>query len=145
MVWTASPIDAQVVRGSVVVVQLTARIDEGWHLYSISQGPGGPIRTQITVAPGQPFALADTVGGPIVTKRFDPNFGMSVETYDAHATFRVPVRVAATAPPGPAHLALTARFQTCNATLCLPPHTEKLSLPLTISAAIVRPLSPRSS
>lgn len=140
VVWSASPASAPVARGGVVVVHLTARIDGGWHMYSITQGPGGPIPTQIAVAPGQPFALADTVGGPVVTKRFDPNFGISVETYDALATFAVPIRVAPTAPTGSTSVALTARFQTCNAKLCLPPHTEKLSVPVTISAAIARPV-----
>jgi len=143
VVWSAAPASTPVARGAVVVVHLTARIDDGWHMYSITQGPGGPIRTRIAVAPGQPFALADSVGGPVVTKRFDPNFGISVETYDAQATFAVPIRVAAAAPPGPANVGLTARFQTCNATLCLPPHTEKLSVPITISTAVARPVSSR--
>jgi thiol:disulfide interchange protein DsbD len=141
VVWSVAPVTSPVVRGAVMVVHLTARIDDGWHMYSITQGPGGPIRTQITVPTGQPFALADTIGGPVVVKRFDPNFGINVEMYDSRATFAVPVRVLATAAPGPASLALTARFQTCNATLCLPPHTEKLALPITISAATVRAAS----
>jgi hypothetical protein len=79
--------------------------------------------------------LADSVKGPVATKRFDPNFGLNVETYDAQATFAVPVRVAADAPRGATNLTLTARFQTCNATLCLPPHTERVAVPITISAA----------
>ena len=135
VVWSVTAPTTAVARGAVVIVHLTARIDGGWHMYSLTQGPGGPVPAKITVAPGQPFTLADTVKGPAATKRFDPNFGLNVETYDAQATFAVPVRVGADAPRGPANISLSARFQTCNATLCLPPHSEHVTVPITISAA----------
>jgi DsbC/DsbD-like thiol-disulfide interchange protein len=144
VVWSASLTPATIVRGAVVVVHLTARIDEGWHLYSITQGPGGPIPTRIAVAPDQPFALAETIKGPAAIKQFDPNFGIGVETYDAQATFAVPVRVAPDAPLGASTLGLTARFQTCNATLCLPPHTERISVPIVIAPTTARTASSRS-
>jgi DsbC/DsbD-like thiol-disulfide interchange protein len=132
VVWSVLAPSGAVPRGAVVVVQVTARINGGWHVYSLTQGPGGPVPAHISVAPGQPFTLADTVKGPAATKRFDPNFGLDVETYDSQATFAVPVRVAVDAPRGPTNLTLNARFQTCNATLCLPPHTEHLTVPITI-------------
>jgi Disulphide bond corrector protein DsbC len=135
VVWSVSAPTTAVPRGAVVIVRMTARIDGGWHMYSLTQGPGGPVPAKITVPPGQPFTLADTVKGPAATKRFDPNFGLNVETYDEQATFAVPVRIAADAPRGPTNIALTARFQTCNATLCLPPHTERVTVPITISSA----------
>jgi DsbC/DsbD-like thiol-disulfide interchange protein len=135
VIWTVSPVSQPIVRGAVVSIHLTARINDGWHLYSISQGPGGPTRTVINVAPDQPFTLADTVTGPAVIKRFDPNFGMSVETYDREATFTVPVRVSADARPGTATVNITARFQSCNATLCMPPHTDHLAVPISIATA----------
>ena len=134
VVWSALAPSGAVARGAVVVIQVTARIDGGWHVYSLTQGPGGPVPAHITVASGQPFTLADTVKGPAATKRFDPNFGLEVETYDSQATFVVPVRVAADAPRGPTNLTLNARFQTCNATLCLPPHTEHLTVPITVGS-----------
>jgi hypothetical protein len=135
VVWSVLAPTTAIPRGAVVIVHLTARIDGGWHMYSLTQGPGGPVPAKITVPAGQPFTLADTVKGPAATKRFDPNFGLNVETYDAQATFAVPIRVAADAPRGPANIALSARFQTCTATLCLPPHTERVTVPITISAA----------
>lgn len=135
VIWSATAPTTPIARGSVVIVRLTARIDGGWHVYSLTQGPGGPVPARISVPPGQPFTLADSVKGPPATKRFDPNFGLAVETYDAQATFDVPVRVATDAPRGATSLAIAARFQTCNATLCLPPHTERVTVPITISAA----------
>src|SRR4051812_24979979 len=34
-------------------VKLVADIQSGWHLYSITQEPGGPVPTRITVVEGQ--------------------------------------------------------------------------------------------
>ena len=45
VVWTASASPAAVAPGATTTIQLKARIDQGWHVYSISQGPGGPIPT----------------------------------------------------------------------------------------------------
>ena len=135
VVWSASGPSGPVARGTVMVVHLTARIDGGWHVYSLTQPPGGPVPARISVAPDQPFTLAQPIVGPTVDKRFDPNFGINVETYDAQATFAVPIRIAPSAPRGHTSVALTARFQTCNATLCLPPRTERLTVPITMAAA----------
>jgi thiol:disulfide interchange protein DsbD len=128
--------------GTVVNIELHARIDSGWHMYALTQGPGGPIRTQISVAPHQAFSLADSVRGPAPTKRFDPNFGINVDTYDQYVSFVVPIRVAATARPGQDSVRVNARFQTCDATLCLPPHTETLTVPIMIGTA--RPIHART-
>ena len=135
VVWTASAAPAPVAPGATMTIQLKARIDQGWHVYSISQGPGGPIPTRIALAPGQPFELVGTVQGPRPDTRFDSNFGINVETYDDLATFALTVRVGANARPGTDTLAIKARFQTCNASLCLPPHTETLLLPVTVARA----------
>jgi DsbC/DsbD-like thiol-disulfide interchange protein len=134
--WTAAPVAAHVVSpGASVQVRLTAVIDHGWHIYSITQGPGGPIPMRVALATGQPFGLADAVHGPRPTKRFDPNFGIDVETYDDTATFTLVVRVASDAAAGSDTLAIKARYQACSATLCLPPRTETVLTALTVARA----------
>jgi DsbC/DsbD-like thiol-disulfide interchange protein len=135
VIWTAAASPAAVAPGGTTTVQLKARIDQGWHVYSISQGPGGPIPTRIALAPGQPFELIGAVRGPAPETRFDSNFGINVETYDDLATFALTVRVGADARPGTDTLAIKARFQTCNASLCLPPHTETVLVPVTVARA----------
>ena len=134
VVWTAAPTWTDpVAPGATVTVRLSARINPGWHLYSITQGPGGPVATRIELAPGQPFVLGGAVDGSAPVTRFDANFGIEVQMYDGSATFTVPFRVAREALPGPAMVTLTARYQACNATLCMPPHTDKVTVPLTVS------------
>ena len=41
-------------------------------------------------------------------------------------TFTVPVRVDRAAPVGSDTVVVSARYQACNATLCLPPQTAKV-------------------
>lgn len=136
VVWTAtSSSTAPVAPGATTTIDLKAEIDQGWHVYSISQGPGGPIPTRIVLPPGQPFELVGTVRGPAPSTRFDSNFGIKVETYDDQATFGLIVRVAADARPGTDTLTIKARFQTCNASLCLPPRTETILAPVTVARA----------
>ena len=144
VVWTATASSAAPVAQGATI-DLKAQIDQGWHVYSISQGPGGPIPTRIVLAPGQPFDLIGTVRGPAPATRFDSNFGINVETYDDRAAFGLIVHVAADARVGTDTVTIKARFQTCNASLCLPPRTETILVPVTVIRAAKRVATPSAS
>jgi thiol:disulfide interchange protein DsbD len=124
---------APAAQGTTISVKLSAKVRDGWHLYSISQGPGGPIPTKIDVEKGQSFTLGGTVRGPVPVKRMDQNFGIEVEMYDGPVAFTVPVQVARDAQPGAAEVIVTARYQACDATLCMPPYTERIRVPITVT------------
>ncbi len=125
----------EVEQGAEVAAHLSATIDPGWHVYSLTQGPGGPIALRITVAPGQPFTLQSVPTGPAPRTEFDPNFGITAEEYEEHAAFTVPVAVGGAAPVGRDSIVVRARYQACNASLCLPPRTENLAVPVTVAVA----------
>jgi len=126
---------ASVEAGDKFTAQVTAQIQSGWHLYSITQGAGGPIPTRITVPDGQPFKLAGSVSGPRPRVEMDPNFQIKTETHEGSAAFRVPLVVMADSPSGAQTLNINVRFQACNDTMCLPPRTLKLNTPMTLVAA----------
>jgi DsbC/DsbD-like thiol-disulfide interchange protein len=67
--------------------------------------------------------------------RPDPNFGINVETYDRAVTFVLPIRVATTTPAGAGTVTVTARYQACNATLCLPPQTARVPVPIVVGGS----------
>jgi DsbC/DsbD-like thiol-disulfide interchange protein len=136
--WSAVAPKAPVAPGSTVQVALVATIDNGWHLYSTTQPPGGPLPTRITVAQSPLFDASGAVSFPKPIVTADPNFGINVETYDQSVTFTVPVRIAANARPGVDTVAIQARFQACNAQLCLPPRTQTISVPVTVRAGVGR-------
>src|SRR4051812_32663822 len=70
--------------GSKFEVKLVATIPSEpvvWHLYSITQPPGGPIATTISVGPSSTFRQAGTIIGSTPDIADDPNFGMMTETH----------------------------------------------------------------
>jgi thiol:disulfide interchange protein len=121
--------------GSTFRVQLTARMDEGWHLYSITQPPGGPIATRVSVSKGQPVTLAGTIDAPEPRVVFDQNFGMDTELYDGEASFGIPLKLAADARAGALKIAVETYFQACNDQFCLPPRTVKAEIEILVGGA----------
>ena len=103
-------------------VELTARIDPGWHLYSLSQDPKGPRPTLIEVRDG--FRLAGKIQTPAPSVELDPTLDVEVSYYEDEVTFAIPV-VRARSDAKSARIAVT--FQTCNAQRCLPPRTIELT------------------
>ncbi|PYS86014.1 MAG: hypothetical protein DMF62_17335 [Acidobacteria bacterium] len=128
---------AGVPAGGKGLAKINASIGAGWHMYSITQGAGGPIPTRITLAEG-PFALG-RISGTKPAVKLDPNFGINTESYSGNATFNVPFTVNADAPTGDSALNINVRYQVCNDTVCMPPKTLKASAALTITGSVAAP------
>lgn len=126
---------AKVKPGEKLTAQISASIGGGWHMYSVTQGAGGPIPTRITVADGSVFKAAGGASGSSPKREMDPNFGIMTEFYTGSASFSIPVSVDASAPTGSQTLTINVRYQVCNDTNCLPPKTIKVSAPVEIIAA----------
>ncbi len=112
-----------------------ARIEAGWHLYSLTQPPGGPIKTTISVTESSSFVQAGEVRQPEPQVQFDPNFGINAEFFDGNIDFLVPVQVKPGVSEGEEDLQVQVRFMVCSDTLCLPPQTHTLSAPVIVEAA----------
>lgn len=130
--WQIETAALQVTPGQKVTVKLTAELDHGWHIYSLTQGEGGPTPTQISMPAGQPFTLAGKVIGGEPQSNFDENFGIQVEQYEETTSFTVPVAVASKVDGSVTAIKIDALFQACTASLCLPPQTTQLSVPVTL-------------
>jgi thiol:disulfide interchange protein len=116
--------------GDSIKVQLTADIDEGWHLYALDQPAGGPIPTTIKIADGSPFAIDGEITSPKPTIKADPNFivddkPIDTKFFERTASFNIQAK--ATADTSADALALNVRFQLCNDKFCLPPKTLKVT------------------
>ncbi len=107
-----------------VQLRLNATMDAGWYIYSLTQPPGGPMRTTVALAPGGPLVQAGDVKAPRPTRHLDPSFGFDLETYPGAVAFGIPAQPA----PGIGAVAAQVRFQACNDRICLPPHTETVPL-----------------
>lgn len=135
--WTVEAPKGAVAPGGKVDVKLTAQLGFGWHIYSLTQGEGGPTPTSITLPKDQPFSLAGKIVSDKPDSKFDENFGIQVESHEESVNFTLPVKVAKTAGANakaafPKEIKVEAQFQACTASLCLPPETVALSVPVTV-------------
>ena len=121
--------------GKKFEAKITAKIEDGWHVYGLTKIPSGPIPTQITVDQGQPFTLSGEIASPVPTVDRDSAFGVEVEFYQGDAEFTLPIKVDAKARPGKRQLAVSIRFQVCSGSMCLRPQTVKLTAPVTIRSS----------
>jgi DsbC/DsbD-like thiol-disulfide interchange protein len=119
--------------GEPFTVQLTATIENRWHLYATEQAEGGPTPTRIFLPGDQPFEQAGSIEAEEPKTELDPNFNLMTGYYEEQAVFTLPVKVAAKASPGKSELRISASFQTCSDELCLPPKTVKLAVAVNIA------------
>ena len=119
--WTLTTVSGPgvVAPGSKVWLQLKATVQAGWHLYSPTTPPGGPIITQIGLA-SNPNVSASTLYRPQPVRRLDQNFGIDTETYTGETKFLFEVTSTASAS-GTAAIDATIRYQVCSDVKCLPP------------------------
>lgn len=130
--WTLAKTPASATAGQTFRIQLTATIEAGWHVYSVSQPPP-PIATRISLPKGQPFTLDGVVDAPAPHVAFDAGFGIDTESYAESAVFTLPIKVSAQAS-GRQVLRVQAYYQTCNDKFCLPPKTVTLETPIDVKA-----------
>lgn len=122
-------------------VTITAAIESGWHLYSLTQPSGGPRPTRITIDETGPFKADGKPTQPKPKVAADPNFSIPgqppfmTETFDGRAVFTLPVKVAADAPTGAQKLVVKFYFQVCDDQQCLPPRTKPIEVDVMIAAA----------
>src|SRR5581483_11165461 len=132
--WSVKVKNAQLKPGEHFVAEVSATIGSGWHVYSISQAPGGPIPTAISVPQNPAASLTSPITGPKPEKVFDPNFQMETEFYEDSASFKLPLVVKPNAS-AEAKLPVDVYYQTCNDHTCLPPTRLQLTAALKIAAA----------
>lgn len=123
--WTASVAKSTATSASVA---LTATIQDGWHVYALSQPPGGPTPLRITIPATAPFTLQAPVAETKVTRHDDPTFKMEAVYYLSAINLNVEVKKQGST--GADAVPIDVRFQACNDRLCLPPYTAHLTAEL---------------
>jgi len=130
--WSLAVEPATAAPGGHVLARMTAKMDEGWHLYALSVPPP-IIATKITLE-DNPAVESYKIYSPKPHTAFDQNFGFNLDTFEKEAVFLVDVQLAKNAPAGPLELTAKARYQTCNNKSCLPPRTVSAAATLTVAA-----------
>ena len=139
---TPAPLSA--LPGVPMRVDLRARIEWGWHLYSLTQPPGGPRPTRIALLDSSIFVLDSAVVVPPPDSIPDQSFGIMTEVYDDSVTFTLPLKMRQGAKIGVHLLRAAVTFQTCTGRICLPLRTDTVSTPIRVTARSKPRSAPRA-
>ncbi|HEX2692414.1 MAG TPA: protein-disulfide reductase DsbD N-terminal domain-containing protein [Gemmatimonadaceae bacterium] len=112
--------------GRSTPLTLEAQIAQGWHIYSLSQKPGGPIPLSIRLIASDDAVVRGLIKAPQPESQFDKNFGIETQLYSGTPRFTIEVAVPSRAHSGIRNIQFGARYQVCSETLCLPPRTDTL-------------------
>ena len=132
--WSAKVEPGEIKAGGKGTLKLTINLDEGWHVYSLTQPPP-PRALKLKLEDNDIFTQAGNAAQPKPKVKFDPNFQIDTETFDGSATFSIPFAVASTAAPGPQKVAAKVTFQVCDSERCLRPKTITVESDVKIAAA----------
>lgn len=136
--WTLTPAATRVPPGAEFAAALELKLDEPWHMYSMTTPRGGPIITTI-VLEDHPAVASWQIYYPPPARKFDPNFGIEAETYEKQAVFQFLIRLRPDAPAGPAELTARMRYQLCTDKECLPPRRITASTQIEIAPGAPAP------
>ena len=142
--WSAKLEPGTVKQGAKAKLVVTAKLDPGWHLYSLNQGPP-PRATKIALDEGSEFLPDGAVSAPPAKKAFDPNFQIDTETYEGSVSFSIPIKAKPDAVVGATKASAKVTFQVCNDTTCLRPTTKSFDAEGTIVAGAALNSSPTPS
>ena len=123
----------EIVSGRTVPLTIQATIVKGWHIYSLTQKPGGPIPLRLELLGAADVLVRGVIKAPTPERVFDKNFGIETELYSGTPRFTIPVGVPGRSLTGLRKFQVAARYQVCSETLCLPPRTDKLDVALRIT------------
>lgn len=117
-----------------VVVELTATVEQGWHIYATRlENELGPIPTTIRFQQNDAWVPMGGIVEPAPEEVFDPNFEMQVRYHSGAPVFAQHFKN----PSGANVLSGEVEFMVCNDKTCLPPEVVKFSID--VSAADVKP------
>ena len=132
--WTvvggSSPRD--IVSGRTVPITVQAEIAKGWHIYSLTQKPGGPIPLRLQLVGGPDVVVRGVIKAPKPERTFDKNFGIETELYSGSPRFTIPVGVSGRSS-GIRKFQVAARYQVCSDKLCLPPRVDSVGASVRIA------------
>jgi thiol:disulfide interchange protein DsbD len=111
--------------GDRFTAKLTAEIDPGWHIYSLTTPDGGPFRTVIEVPEGQSFKIAGKIAAPSPDVEHSAAFGVDVESYGGSVVFTVPLEAVKPIARG-TKVALAITYQACTEENCMLPKTSRV-------------------
>ena len=109
--------------GPAGILELDAKIAPDWHLYSITQPPGGPLRTKLEVQANPPLELTGAwkASQPAKVRRVPEYPGVDLEEHSDKITWTAPVKLPSGVDPAKYAIRVKLSGLTCRDNdSCLP-------------------------
>ena len=136
--WSAKADKRTAKPGDKLVVTVTAKINDKWHVYSTTPMSEGPSATTIEFPASSGLKRQGKIRQPKPIVKHDENFGIDTEYYEEGVAFEVPVIVTADAKSA-TRLVIKVNFMACNDRVCIPPKTIDVPLELAIEGKVLEP------
>jgi thiol:disulfide interchange protein len=123
---------------------ITATIQPGWHISSITQPRGGPKTTKILLDPSRDYTrVGDFQATPAPDAKHDPIFEMRVETHEGTVAWRAPIRLSPGVDPARLKIRGAVDLAVCLGTnRCEPKNLPWVAALSAAEAAAPAPASP---
>ena len=109
-----------------VTIMLKADIENGWHIYSVYQEPGGPVKTSFVFDNGRDYVLIGKINEPTPMTKFEQAFNMKVSYFENSVIFTQKVSLKSPHPTIKGKLT----FMVCNNKKCLAPEDVAFEIPV---------------
>ena len=129
--WTAAIVSGDAVhQGGLATLEVSAVIDDGWHVYALEQLPHGPTPLRVTLDANAVATVAGAATASPAQQEYSASFGLQTHYYSRTFAVRLPVRLNEV-PAGVSRvLPVSVRFQACSDRECLLPRTLHLAVPI---------------
>lgn len=137
----AAQVEPAVARpGETVTLSVTAKMEEGWHLYAISLDPRiGPVPTALKLTQLGPLQPRGDWQEPPPRVQFDEGFQAEVSFHEGEVTFTQALHVPSGTSAGDIALRGTVDYMLCDARGCLPPTHSAFQAILRVEEGPPRP------
>lgn len=126
--WSFSQRDAAGKKNEAVL-QMTARLRPGWHVFSQHLKSGGPTPTLFAFQRNPNVQLLGAVTEPKSITYFEPLFKMDVSYFENEVQFEQRVKLVKPVK-SPQAIKGKVEFMVCSAKECLPPDEVEFEIPL---------------
>lgn len=98
------------------VITVTAKVPSGWHTFSVTQKPGGPMKSKLTVKAAGAKTVGDFVPSEPAHVAYNDIFELDVEEHKGTVVWRAPVELDPDVDPTQLKIDVNYRGQICSDT-----------------------------
>lgn len=108
------------------VVYMKATLDNGWHIYSVNQTEGGPLKSSFNFSKNSAYTILGKLIEPKPLVKYEEVFKMDVKYFEKSVTFQQKIKLNAKQ----AVVKGKVEFMACTNQQCLPPDEVEFSIPI---------------